>query len=162
MIKQVKADDLLKVLDAGLRDWPGIIVHHTGGRVGPEKKWFFRGIIGRLYGEAIDKYHREVKGWYRGMGYHLLINPGGEIQYGTRWQYQMNGAHCPGHNDWLGVSFVGNFDWWDPRGLQLQTWRNILAYFPGIAVLPHGVFKKTNCPGTGIDVNYWFRNIDPK
>lgn len=157
MVKVFKAENLFKVPQGGIRAWPGIIVHHTANTPSP----FWRGKIGKLYGESIDRYHREVKKWFRGMGYHILINPGGEPQIGDRWLYQQNGAHCQGHNDWLGIAFVGNFNWWDPTEFQLQTWRNIKAFFPGLPVYPHGKFdNKTECPGTGIDVNYWYRNID--
>lgn len=161
MIKIIKSEDLLNVPQVAIRQWPGIIVHHTGGKAAPSKQWFFKGKIGKLYGEGIDRYHRDVKKWFRGMGYHILINPGGEPQIGDRWVYQQNGAHCRSHNDWLGVCFVGNFNWWNPTEFQFQTWRNIKAFFVGLPVYPHGKFdNKTECPGTGITVNYWFENID--
>jgi hypothetical protein len=162
MINVVKPEDLFKVPEVAIRRWPGIIVHHSGGKAGPKWRYFFKGVIGKLYGERFDRFHRKVKGYRNGLGYHFLINPGGEIEYGKRWLWQISGAHCTGHNNWLGVCFVGNFNWWKPTGLQLQAWRNIVAWFkPGIPIRPHGRFKKTMCPGTKITVNYWFRNIDP-
>lgn len=160
MISVVKTEDLFRVTRIGIRQWPGIIVHHSGGKDDSESPKYFRGKIGKLYGEQFDKFHRKVKNWSNGLGYHILINPGGEIQAGDRWLYQMNGAHCPIRNHWLGVCFVGNFNWWKPTEQQLQSWRNIKAYFPGLPVEPHGKHKKTMCPGRRISVNYWYREID--
>ncbi len=84
----------------------GIVIHHTatGARV-----------KGRtVNAKLISEWHQR-RGWganYRGhefhIGYNYVILPDGTIEEGRpEW---MRGAHTRGHNDYLGICLVGNFD----------------------------------------------------
>ena len=84
----------------------GIVIHHTATGAHVEGK--------RVTAELISKWH-EARGFraeYRGqsyhIGYHYLILPDGTVQRGRPdW---MMGAHTSGHNDYLGICLVGDFD----------------------------------------------------
>ncbi|MGD9496361.1 MAG: N-acetylmuramoyl-L-alanine amidase [Armatimonadota bacterium] len=84
----------------------GIVIHHTatgavvdGHTVNAERIALWheqRGFSAEYRGEV---YH---------IGYHYVILPDGTLQSGRpEW---MLGAHTFGHNDYLGICLVGNFD----------------------------------------------------
>jgi N-acetylmuramoyl-L-alanine amidase len=84
----------------------GIVIHHTatGGTVEGQK----------VDAERIAAWHQQrgFEAEYRHrvytIGYHYVILPDGTIQMGRpEW---MTGAHTYGHNDYLGICLVGNFD----------------------------------------------------
>ena len=84
----------------------GIVIHHTATAA------YVKGR--RVDANLISEWH-EKRGWsaeYRGedfhIGYHYVILPDGTVQSGRpEW---MRGAHARGHNDFLGICLVGNFD----------------------------------------------------
>lgn len=84
----------------------GIVIHHTATGA------YVKGR--RVDVKLISQWH-ESRGWgaeYRGeefhIGYHYVILPDGTVQPGRpEW---MRGAHTRGHNDYLGICLVGNFD----------------------------------------------------
>jgi hypothetical protein len=84
----------------------GIVIHHTATGA------YVKGR--RVDADLISEWH-EHRGWgaeYRGedyhIGYHYVILPDGTVQAGRpEW---MRGAHARGHNDFLGICLVGNFD----------------------------------------------------
>jgi len=84
----------------------GIVIHHTATGASVE------GYV--VDAERIARWHerRGFSAEYRGqiyhIGYHYVILPDGTLQPGRpEW---MLGAHTYGHNDYLGVCLVGNFD----------------------------------------------------
>ena len=49
--------------------------------------------------QSMDNYHRNVRGWSNGLGYHFVIGNGvnttdGRIYTSSRWRQQISGAHC--------------------------------------------------------------------
>ncbi len=136
-----------------------IILHHTADMVDSNKDG--------LYGEEIDRMQRagEREGYppfVNGMGYHFLINPNGIIQVGDRWLKQIYGAHCVGQNHHaLGICMVGNFDKTLPTPAQLDSLGQLLSQLNPVVVSPHKRFKATDCPGTNITLEYWYKNISP-
>lgn len=139
--------------------WKSIIIHHTAApKIGEP---------GTLYHDRIDRYHRYIKFWRRGFGYHFLINPGGEIQVSQRWVKQLDGAHVKGHNrDTIGIAIVGNFDEHDITGLPLDSLIELCAVLinhlrlsPPYPILPHSVFTTKTCPGLQFNIDELQRNV---
>lgn len=155
MIKEIEADKLFGIIKKPLRRWPGIIIHHTAY---PDTDKLDASV---LYGEKIDRMHREGRGW-NGMGYHLLINPDGTIQAGNRWIDQIDGAHARGHNCFLGIALIGNFSRYGvlPLPIQLRSFHNIMDQFPKLRAYPHRLFSQTECPGLNINLELWFRMFE--
>jgi N-acetylmuramoyl-L-alanine amidase len=84
----------------------GIVIHHTASAAVVEGN--------TVDAERIARWHerRGFSAEYRGqvyhIGYHYVILPDGTAQSGRpEW---MLGAHTYGHNDYLGICLVGNFD----------------------------------------------------
>lgn len=84
----------------------GIVIHHSASGAVVE------GHV--VDAERIAQWHerRGFSAEYRGqvyhIGYHYVILPDGTVQNGRpEW---MLGAHTYGHNDYLGICLVGNFD----------------------------------------------------
>ena len=155
MIKEIETSEILRVIEKPLRRWPGVIVHHTAW---PDTdKLDFQ----HLYGEEIDNYHREGRGW-QGMGYPILINPGGEVEVGDRWVKQLDGAHTVGHNHYIGIALVGNFSRQNvlPSPVQLRKFREIMNQFRALRAYPHRLFADTECPGLNINLPLWFRMFE--
>jgi N-acetyl-anhydromuramyl-L-alanine amidase AmpD len=71
---------------------PGIVYHHAAAP--------------RCTAEDVDRWHR-ANGW-AGIGYHFFVRLSGEIDRG-RPEGAM-GAHCLGHNDWIGVCAEGDYE----------------------------------------------------
>jgi hypothetical protein len=162
MIKQIKPEEINAVIES---DKPFcydmIILHHTAEIVDANHDG--------LYGEEIDRMQRagEREGYPKfvnGMGYHFLINPGGQIEIGDRWIHQIYGAHCveKGMNHHaVGICMVGNFDKTLPTKEQLESLGQLLCFLKPAPVMPHRAYKNTDCPGTGVTQEYWFENISP-
>jgi len=56
--------------------------------------------------EMVDRAHKN-NGW-AGIGYHYFVDKRGRIHRGRpEWAI---GAHCLGHNEWLGVCAEGNYE----------------------------------------------------
>lgn len=119
---------------------PGITVHNSGSDAKHT---------------TVDDIHRWhlANGW-AGFGYHAAIFPDGRIVRGRPiWAM---GAHCLGHNDWLGVVFIGN---WDVQKTMpdaqiaagrwlIHRWREAFD-IPKSKVKPHRSMpgNSTGCPG---------------
>lgn len=133
--------------------WRNIVLHHTATEKGDP--------------EAIDRFHREVRKWENGLGYHFLIGNGngladGEVYPSRRWREQLDGAHVQmqGHSNGnsfaIGVALVGNFEERIPTPRQLASLRGLLHFLMmeyGIMhgeVVGHGdvAAKHTLCPGS--------------
>lgn len=54
----------------------------------------------------IDRWHKE-KG-YKKIGYHFVIDLDGTLEKGR--QLNERGAHCKGHNDSIGICYIGGLD----------------------------------------------------
>lgn len=132
--------------------WRNIVVHHTATERGDPV--------------AIDRFHREVKKWENGLGYHFLIGNSdglgdGEVYPSRRWLEQLDGAHVQmrGHTNGntfaIGVALVGNFEESMATPRQLASLRGLLHFLMmeyGIMhseVVGHGDVsaKHTACPG---------------
>lgn len=142
-----------------LPDPPGIVLHHSN-----TPGW----VHGRLVDERIlDHIHQEDHpGWaidYKGktyhIGYHYVILADGTIQPGRPEHCQ--GAHCPKHNDWIGICLVGAFSTadparWKPRvptRLQMASLLMLCEklmskyHIPPENVKRHRDLRMTWCPG---------------
>ncbi len=139
------------------RAWSAIVVHHTATTQGSV--------------EQIDHYHRNVRGFHRGLAYHFVIGNGhgmgdGEIQAGPRWRLQQPGAHVASHlrdaqtgslvdDIAIGIALVGNFEDGRPSPKQRDALRRLVArlrHDHGIAanrLYGHGEVPgaHTACPG---------------
>lgn len=139
----------------------GIIIHHSASSAtadGQEvdvhliDRWHERRGFGRAGADRI--YH---------VGYHYVILPDGTIQRGR--PERMQGAHCEGHNDQLGICLVGNFSSSaNPRGQQgprRPTEAQLVALdhllerliqrygFTPADIHRHRDYARTACPGDG-------------
>lgn len=129
--------------------WTHIVVHHSATTVGNAK--------------LIDRAHRK-RGFSRGMGYHVLINNGtagradGQIEIGSRWLRQQDGAHCNAggmNHHGIGICLVGDFTSRKPSPAQLASLVAVIeqlrAYYriPKSRVIRHldVIGKATACPG---------------
>lgn len=86
------------------RPWTHIVLHHTA--------------TASDNAASIDRFHRHLRGWANGLGYHFVIGNGsrsedGEIEVGHRWRRQLAGAHCQAddmNRKAIGICFVGSFE----------------------------------------------------
>ncbi len=132
--------------------WRNIVVHHTAADTGSP--------------ESIDRFHREVRKWENGLGYHFLIGNGfgmgdGQVASSRRWLEQLDGAHVkvPGKgkaNSYsIGVALVGNFENHVATPRQLAALRGLLSFLlseygiKNSEIVGHGqvALKHTECPG---------------
>ncbi len=142
------------------KGWQVIVVHHsTTPRDTPK---------------SMDEYHRRIRGWSNGLGYHFVIGNGvnygdGAIYVGSRWKQQIQGAHCAGgagtyfgvrrpdnffNEHGIGICLVGNFEKSAPTARQIAALERLITFLcseTGIApprIYGHGeVTGKTACPG---------------
>ena len=135
------------LLPKGRVDWRYIVIHHSGTDSGNAV--------------AFDRYHREVKGWKKGLAYHFVIGNGngsgdGKLEIGKRWLNQQPGAHAgdPSINRvGIGVCLVGDFSKSHPTRRQLKALSKLLALLASTYdispenVLGHNDITQTKCPG---------------
>ncbi|MCP5002966.1 MAG: N-acetylmuramoyl-L-alanine amidase [Planctomycetes bacterium] len=134
--------DIFKV-----RRWKYIVIHHSASNAGNAS--------------SIGKYHREVRGWENGLGYHFLIGNGngardGQVEVGNRWNDQIDGAHA-GKGEYnqygIGICLVGNFENEYPSESQITSLVSLVNYLQKRCnikkenVLKHCSVRKTVCPG---------------
>lgn len=142
-----------------LPDPPGIVLHHSN-----TPGW----TRGRLVDEKIlDHIHQiDHPGWaiaYKGktyhIGYHYVILADGTIQPGRPEHCQ--GAHCPKHNNWIGICLVGAFSAedpprWRPRAPTRPQMASLMMlceklmskyHIPPENVKRHRDLRMTWCPG---------------
>lgn len=128
--------------------WRYIVLHHSATHEGSAARF--------------DTFHREVRGWENGLGYHFVIGNGtdsrdGEIEVGKRWKKQLSGAHAgdPRYNRMgIGICLVGNFEEGDrPTRRQMKSLINIISYLsqrydiPRSSIILHKDVHDTACPG---------------
>ncbi|MBM4054849.1 MAG: N-acetylmuramoyl-L-alanine amidase [Planctomycetes bacterium] len=130
-----------------VRDWKYIVIHHSASDTGSAQEF--------------DKYHRQTRGWENGLGYHFVIGNGkgsgdGEIEMGSRWKKQIDGAHAgiKEYNHYgVGICLVGNFNKNYPTQAQMKSLSALVEYLeerchiPSDNVLMHRHCKQTECPG---------------
>ena len=116
------------------RPWRKIVIHHSGGSSGDLA--------------LIDHYHRtDPKRLYESAGYHFVIGNGsksgdGEIEVGSRWHRQKDGAHCLGHNhEAIGICLIGNFE------LEGQSSIRSVPYVRSVLLHREVKNASTVCPG---------------
>lgn len=129
------------------RNWKYIVIHHSASNGGNAT--------------TMDKYHRDVRGWENGLGYHFVIGNGrdsgdGQIEIGNRWIKQINGAHA-GKNEYnrygIGICLVGNFENSNPSENQIHSLLELVQYLqqrcniPPENIIIHRHVKATACPG---------------
>ena len=137
---------LVDRMDAPARPWRMIVIHHSATAGGNAA--------------AMDRYHREVRGW-RSLAYHFVIGNGhgardGELQIGPRWTRQEHGAHAGTrelNRDSVGVCLVGNFEEHLPTESQMRSLRNLTQHLQQrydideSRVFLHRAIRRTKCPG---------------
>lgn len=134
------------------KNWQILIVHHTfmptisDFNKNPDHEYWFN---------AIDNYHRRVKGW-KGFAYHFLIYPDGKIAVGRK--LDEIGAHTVGQNHRaIGVCLFGNFDKDDMPEEQYISLKFLLAFLcirfnlNSDAIYFHRDFAPKTCPGKKIE-----------
>ncbi len=130
------------------RKWKGIVVHHT---LLPDYAAWKKHPDAGYWWAAIDKFHREKRGW-KGIGYHWLVFPDGLITPG-RPMTEM-GAHVKGHNkEFVGVCLLGDFNTDEMANDQyISAWFVLTALVVKLGLTPeriwfHRDFSPTTCPG---------------
>ena len=145
--------------------WKVIVVHHSAAPSATPR--------------SMHDYHKRVRKWTRGLGYHFVIGngmkyPDGELYVGSRWKRQQTGAHCAASagrylGQWrpknffnergIGICLIGDFEHGRPTRRQLQTLYNLVAILVVEAridlsqVYGHGeVTHKTACPGRHLNM----------
>jgi len=140
--------------------WQVIVVHHSASDIDTP--------------QSMDNYHRNVRKWSNGLGYHFVIGNGvntedGKIYVGPRWRRQIVGAHCKSsrgryfgryrpdnyfNEHGIGICLIGNMEKHAPTAKQLVALQQIVSLLcteTGIEptyVYGHGdVTHKTACPG---------------
>jgi N-acetylmuramoyl-L-alanine amidase len=146
--------------------WRVIVVHHSASATATP--------------DGMHKYHRDVRHWSNGLGYHFVIGngvnyPDGRLYVGNRWRQQITGAHCKSRSgtyfgDWrpdnyfnehgIGICLIGNLEKSRPTARQLQTLQSLIAVLVREAgvnagrIYGHGeVTHKTLCPGRYLDMD---------
>lgn len=136
-----------------VRDWKYIVIHHSASYKGNAS--------------SIGKYHRKVRGWKNGLGYHFVIGNGngarnGQIEVGDRWNKQIRGAHAGNdeYNEYgIGICLVGNFDNNRPSEAQISSLIYLIRYLqercniPKKNIIMHRNIKTTHCPGSHFPYN---------
>lgn len=124
-----------------MKNWRGIVVHHTAGRETASV-------------EEIGRYHVEKRG-YKAIGYHFLIRRGidGWIVETGR-SMATAGAHCPGANrTHIGVAVAGDWRKIQPPEdamavlVMLLTELCATCGIDPSAIIPHCDRRVTECPG---------------
>ncbi len=145
-----------------MRDWRGIIIHHSASEGGNLAE--------------IDRWHKE-RGW-DGVGYHFVIDNGatdGKIEVGFRWKQQREGAHCRPRscddNYWnehtIGICLVGDFDKKRPSTAQYDALARLVRFLqqryhiPTNKIKGHGQVPGavTHCPGRHFSWNQLHRRL---
>lgn len=129
--------------------WKYVVVHHSATQAGSAA--------------AFDEFHRNKKGWNRGLGYHFVIGNGngarnGLVETGPRWTGQIDGAHA-GSKEYnqhgIGVCLVGDFEGGSPTTKQISSLVSLvtelqqLCNIPPENVILHRHIRDTQCPGDG-------------
>ena len=133
---------------AAPRPWQFIVIHHSATADGGAARF--------------DAEHRE-KGWDE-LGYHFVVGNGtdtrdGQIEVGSRWPKQKQGAHAKTPDNHfnergIGICLVGNFENGPPTAQQVAAVETLVAFLiqryhiPPDHVIGHeDTGKNTACPG---------------
>lgn len=129
--------------DVTPRTWTHIVLHHTAT---PSDN-----------AASIDRFHRRVRGWRNGLGYHFVIGNGtrsddGEIEVGQRWRQQLVGAHCQAddmNRKAIGICFVGNFETGPgPTDAQVLAGIGLVRHLARrFSILPENILGHREVPG---------------
>lgn len=135
----------------------GVVIHHSAT---PDQ--------GVLDYPAILNYHTKVNGW-NDVGYHALVEV---TEYGIVCIYgrpvTRYGAHTRGHNDKLGICFIGTYNHVPPprRVLDEAMHRVIIPWchrwgFTAAQVRGHREFEGVNktCPGRAFNMDLFRARI---
>jgi N-acetyl-anhydromuramyl-L-alanine amidase AmpD len=135
------------------RNWKWIVIHHSASETG---------------GAAVfDAWHRQ-RGFDE-LGYHFVIDngeglPDGNVEVGSRWLKQKQGAHAKSpdgqYNDrGIGICLVGNFEKEVPTAKQWQMLVKLVAYLsttfdvsPDHIIGHRDVNHTTLCPGKNVSL----------
>ena len=149
-VRGFDAESALTHARGPFRPWRYIVVHHSATPCG-------NAVI-------FDRYHRKVRGWRYGLGYHFVIGNGrgsadGSIQVGPRWQRQLAGAHVNDvklNEEAIGMCLVGDFHHGGaPTAKQMESLTKLVRFLqerfkiPLERVLLHRDIMPghTECPG---------------
>ncbi|MFQ5956331.1 MAG: peptidoglycan recognition family protein [Candidatus Brocadiales bacterium] len=127
--------------------WRYIVIHHSATPSGSAN--------------SFDHYHREKKGWNRGLGYHFVIGNGngssnGIVETGPRWLRQIDGAHAGSaeyNQRGIGICLVGDFETSRPTSEQTSSLVGLikelqrLCSIPSENIILHRHIRDTSCPG---------------
>lgn len=127
--------------------WRYIVIHHSATPSGSA--------------DSFDHYHREKKGWDRGLGYHFVIGNGngtsnGAVEIGHRWTSQIDGAHAGSaeyNEHGIGICLVGDFEVSSPTNEQISSLAELvrglqqLCNIPSENIVLHRHVRDTSCPG---------------
>ncbi len=129
--------------DVTLRPWTHIALHHTA--------------TASDNAASIDRFHRNIRGWANGLGYHFVIGNGsrsgdGEIEVGHRWRRQLVGAHCQAddmNRKAIGICFVGNFETGPgPTDAQVLAGIGLVRYLARrFSIPPENILGHREVPG---------------
>jgi hypothetical protein len=131
------------------RRWKWIVIHHSDDRSG-----------------NAAKYHAQhlAQGWENGLGYNFVIGNGtlsgdGEIEVGSRWVRQIQGAHTKTddncfNEEGIGICLVGDFEnGGRPTAAQMAALSRLCLWLMDRYDIPlenvrgHCDCKPTACPG---------------
>lgn len=128
--------------------WRYIVVHHSATPAGSAR--------------AFDEFHRNKRGWDRGLGYHFVIGNGngsgnGLVETGHRWTQQIDGAHAGSaqyNQHGIGICLVGDFEIGNPTGKQMGSLVELVKELQRVCNIPsenvilHRHMRDTQCPGS--------------
>jgi len=102
--------------------------------------------------DEITRWHINERGW-RTIGYHIVINPDGEVEYGRPLNRQ--GAHVAGHNkNNIGICMVGTDAYtgraWDSLRYCLHGLTQSYDIYPEHFYCHNQFDLKNGCPGFSI------------
>lgn len=162
MTELLTAPEAFKVIqdfDSSVRQWKGIVVHHSATKDGVASDW-----------EAIRNWHTGKTGSdnpadknynkyrikpMRDIGYEFgLEKVNGRLEYKVGRPLSMDGGHTVGMNtSCVGICVIGNFDLMEPSiqhyFMTACLCRELMRKFdmPEISVYAHREFAKKSCPG---------------
>ncbi len=129
--------------------WKYIVIHHSGTDKGSAR--------------VFDRNHRSKRHFLHGLGYHFVVCNGsygrddGQIEVGRRWWSQLDGAHCRGDGNrvGIGICLVGNFNNTKPTKKQYASLVRLVTHLsykfniPIENVKGHSQMQgaNTECPG---------------
>lgn len=139
-----------------------IVLHHSATKDGYLSDY-----------EAIDRYHREVKGWNK-IGYHFLVEYiEKELRCRVGRYLDEVGAHAQGFNsNGIGICLVGNYSKIPPAKeqldalrylcIKLMTWfrigiSNVIGHRETFVLLNRPVQK--DCPGNAFDLDAFRKSL---